>query len=102
MNLGNFSSREFYVRIYVPVLLCAIESEIGEKAMWNWLRTMLLEKTELTDYAFLERTFYKSLSKDKNASRITDKFFKSEDSVKYIMEPFLKIPNLEIFIKNSA
>ena len=89
---ADMKGREFYIRIYVPVLLCAIEKEIGEKAMWNWLRTMLLEKTGLTDYAFLERTFCKSQSKDKNAPQIADKFFKSEDSVKYIMETILKNP----------
>jgi len=77
----DFRNRELYVYYYVPVVLLAVEKEVGEKAMWKWLRTMLNTPTDFTDYAFLEKTFMTSFPQ-KDAERIKAKYFDSNEALK--------------------
>jgi hypothetical protein len=42
-----------YRYYYVPLVLTAIEKEIGEDKMWNWLNYMLVHPPVTTDYTFL-------------------------------------------------
>jgi hypothetical protein len=79
-NKNDYHNREFYVYYYVPIMLTAIEKEIGEKAMWKWMRTMLSTKTNFTDYDFFEKTFDASMTDKNKSQRIKEKYFTSAES----------------------
>jgi len=50
-----------YRYAYVPLLLTAIEREVGEDMMWKWIQQLLSYKdTAYTDYAFFKRSFIES------------------------------------------
>ena len=55
-NTADYGNRNLYVYTYVPVIWLAIEKEIGEEQMWQWLHKMLTVKTEQTDYTFMIKT----------------------------------------------
>ncbi len=82
----DFQNREFYVYYYVPIILTAIESEIGEKQMWKWMRTVLLTKTDFTNYAFLEKTLESSLQDKNLLERIKANYLNSDKSLQNAVE----------------
>lgn len=50
-----------YRYAYIPLLLTAIENEIGIDAMWQWIRQILSYKhRERADYSFFKKTFIES------------------------------------------
>ncbi|MES2111476.1 MAG: hypothetical protein V4577_22150 [Bacteroidota bacterium] len=77
----DFGNREYYLYYYTLVLFTAIEKEIGEETMWNWLKTMVTTKTDFTNYAFLESTFDKAVPNKALAERIKGKYFTSDKAL---------------------
>jgi len=77
----EYEDRELYVYYYAPVIFMAIEKEIGEKKMMDWLVTVLKSKTELTDYKFLVSTLSQSLKNEKQVQLIRSKYFESNDAL---------------------
>lgn len=51
---------EYYRYRYAPLMLAAIEKEIGEEAMWEWMREVIESGGQLTDYGFLLSSFAKA------------------------------------------
>ena len=50
-----------YRYAYVPLLLTAIEREIGSEKMWMWIQQIIsYQDRELTNYAFFKRSFIES------------------------------------------
>ncbi|WP_164674922.1 M1 family metallopeptidase [Anditalea andensis] len=50
-----------YRYAYVPLLLTAIEKEIGNDSMWLWIQQLISYKdTEYSDYAFFKKSFIQS------------------------------------------
>lgn len=80
-NKGDLKNREFYAYYYAPIIFTAIEKEIGEKKMWSWLRNILNTPTELTDYAFFEKTFDAAVTNKTEAERIKAKYFQSAEAL---------------------
>lgn len=78
---GDIKDREFYVYYYAPIIFTAIEKEIGEKKMWQWMRNMLNTKTELTDYDFFEKTFNLAVNDKAKSNAIKAKYFSSPDAL---------------------
>ncbi len=78
----DYKVREYYLYYFAPIILIAIEKEIGEKAMLHWLNIMLNTKTDFTDYPFMERTFLAAQSDKLNAKILTSKYFSSPDALK--------------------
>lgn len=74
---ADYKNRELYVYYYAPVLYLAIEKEIGEQKMWEWMKALLETKTERTNYAFFDNTLSTVLKNDKQMQLIRDKYFKS-------------------------
>ncbi|PTB91162.1 hypothetical protein C9994_16045, partial [Marivirga lumbricoides] len=48
------NSEGSYSYAYFPVILLAIEQEIGEQKMWEWMKSILTTETTFTDYEFLK------------------------------------------------
>lgn len=61
-----------------PVLLAAIEKEIGEKQMWKWMDTLLKTPTVFTNYTFLMSTLKTSLKDDKKFESIRSRYFEDK------------------------
>lgn len=79
--IADFGSQQKYNYDYAPLILTAIEKEIGEEKMWKWLRLILTTKTEFTNYEFLRSTLDKTLGDSTIIDKIDAKYFKSDTSV---------------------
>jgi len=78
---NDYGNRQYYLYCYVPVLLMAIDKEVGEQVMWKWLKTMVNAHPEVTDYDFLLNTF-DSVVPDKNLrEKVRTKYFTSENAL---------------------
>jgi hypothetical protein len=81
MSEKSYHSRELYVYYYTPIILTAIQREIGEKQMWSWLRTILTTPTERTDYAFLVATLSTTLANQTQVKRLVARYFEDEQAL---------------------
>ena len=77
----EYADRELYVYYYAPVIFSAIEKEIGEKLMWQWLAKILKTETTYTNYAFLCSTLQETLQNEPLFEKIKKTYFESEASV---------------------
>ena len=77
----DFKNRNTYVYTYAPILFVAIEKEIGEKKMWQWMNTILQTPTDFTNYDFLMSTLKITLKNDKQFENIINTYFNSEKSI---------------------
>jgi hypothetical protein len=78
---ADYNSRELYLYYFTPIVLTAVEKEIGEEAMWAWLRTMVGTRTDFTDYAFFESTFDKAVRDTAKAAEVKRKYFTSDQAL---------------------
>jgi hypothetical protein len=74
-------SREYYLYYYAPLLLTAIEKEIGEKTMWQWLSAMAKSRNDHADYSFLAESFKRSVTDPSLQEKILTKYFQSPDAL---------------------
>ena len=51
---------ETYRYRYTPLLLTAIEREIGESRMWEWIRVVINSEPQITDMQFFKSTLLKA------------------------------------------
>jgi hypothetical protein len=77
----SYNSRELYVYYYTPIILTAIQREIGEKQMWSWLRTILTTPTERTDYSFLVTTLSATLANQNQLRKIVARYFEDDQAL---------------------
>jgi hypothetical protein len=88
---SDYKNRELYVYYYAPLMFSAIEKEIGEKKMWEWIKLLLQSPAVFTNYSFIEQTL-NSVLKDKNKlGLLREKYFDSESSPQNIVST-LNIP----------
>ncbi|GGF28696.1 hypothetical protein GCM10011383_45530 [Hymenobacter cavernae] len=66
---------------YTPIILTAIQREIGEKQMWAWLRTLLVTPTERTDYQFLFNTLNVTLNDPHQAKTLAARYFNDDQAL---------------------
>ncbi|MCW8834077.1 MAG: hypothetical protein OQK09_08335 [Colwellia sp.] len=62
---SDYGNRNLYVYTYAPIIWLAVEKEIGEEKMWQWLNKMLTVKTEQTNYEFMIEALASVIEKDK-------------------------------------
>lgn len=77
----NYNNRELYLYFYAPIILVAIEKEIGNEQMWKWLNTILTTSSEFTNYDFLISTLRQTLKNDKKLNILKTKYFDSNKSL---------------------
>jgi len=78
---ADYGNREYYLYYYAPVLFLAIEKEIGEQAMWKWLKAMVATKSDHTNYKFLLNTFDNTVTDPGIREKIINKYFISENAL---------------------
>jgi hypothetical protein len=84
-SISNIENRELFVYHYAPLMLVAIEKEIGSRKMWDWLINILNTKTVYTNYDFLCFTLQKTVSNENTVFKIVDNYFSSEQSMQNIL-----------------
>ena len=52
---SDYKNRELYVYYYAPLIFSAIEKEIGEEKMWEWIKALLQSPAVFTNYSFLNK-----------------------------------------------
>ena len=76
-----YGNRELYVYYYTPLLLSALQRDLGDELMWAWLRAILTTPTERTDYAFLVRTLTATLGDPTRAKQLAARYFEDEHAL---------------------
>ncbi len=77
----DFKNYYRYAYDYFPLILLAIEQEIGEKKMWKWAKNLLTTKANFTDYEFLKNTLTKTINNPEKSKEIIKRFFISDKSL---------------------
>lgn len=78
---ADYSDREYYVYYYAPLVLLAVEKEIGEKKMYDWMRNLLQAKTTFTNYDFFLSTLKSAVKDDKKFGQIVSKYFEGDKTL---------------------
>jgi len=78
---NDYWNREYYLYNYTPTLFTAIEREIGEKAMWQWLRIMALSKNDHSDYSFMANALKKTSIDKPMQEKIINNYFQSPNAL---------------------
>ncbi len=87
-NIGNYSdfgNYYAYAYNYFPTILLAIEKEVGQTKMFEWVNNLLITKANFTDFLFLKSTLEKTIGK-KKADILTTKYLTSEKALKNALE----------------
>lgn len=77
---NDYKNRELYVYYYAPLLFLAIQKEIGEDKMREWMKSLLLSPTVFTDYTFFEQTLKNTLHDQIKFNLLFEKYFNSDNS----------------------
>ncbi len=77
----DYKERELYVYYYTPIIFSAIEKEIGEEKMWEWIKALLQSPTAMTNYAFLEQTLNKVVNDKNRFESLREKYFRCEHTL---------------------
>ena len=74
-----------YRYAYVPMLLTAIEYEIGNERMWQWIQQLIAYKaTAYSDYAFFKKSFIDSGMTERQFTDLEAKFINGPKTGFYI------------------
>jgi hypothetical protein len=77
---SDYGNRNLYVYTYAPIIWLAIEKEIGEEKMWQWLNKMLTVKAEQTDYKFMIETLA-SVIKEEQLNFIINTYLSNKNAI---------------------
>jgi hypothetical protein len=73
----DYGNRELYVYYYAPIIFSAIEKEIGQEKMWEWIKTLLQSPAVFTNYAFFEQALNKVITDKTRFGLLREKYFSS-------------------------
>jgi len=85
-NENDYGNREYYLYYYAPVLLMAIEKEIGRPAMWKWLNAMVASRPDHANYDFLLNSFVNSVADKALGEKVVAKYFTSDKALQNARE----------------
>jgi hypothetical protein len=77
----DYNNRELYVYYYAPLIFSAIEREIGDEKMWEWIKALLQSPAVMTNYIFLEQTLNKVVNDKNRFELLREKYFSSEHTL---------------------
>ena len=79
---------ETYRYQYIPLLLTALEQQVGQEQVWKWLRTILGKKDPITNYAFFKNSLLESGVTDETFTAFEDKYLSSANSLPNLLTLF--------------
>ncbi len=77
---NDYQNRELYVYYYAPIIFSAIEREIGEANMWEWMKSLLQSPAVRTNYLFFEQALHSVVNDNNRFALLRDKYFSSENA----------------------
>ncbi|TDX00385.1 M1 aminopeptidase family protein [Dinghuibacter silviterrae] len=77
----DYGDRELYVYYYAPLLFSALEKEIEEDKMWEWIRALLQSPMVFTNYTFIEETLSKVVNNETRFAVLREKYFTSDHAL---------------------
>ena len=78
---SDYVNRELYVYYFAPVIFSAIEKEIGEEKMWQWIKGLLQTPTVFTNYKFFEQTLNKVVNDKNKFDALKEKYLSSDGAL---------------------
>ena len=75
-----------YVYNYFPTILLAIEKEIGETTMFEWVKKILITDANITDFQFLKNTLEKTIGNKSKSDMIIAKYLTSDKANENALE----------------
>lgn len=75
---SDYYNRELYVYYYAPLIFSAIEKEIGQEKMWEWIKLLLQSPAVFTNYSFFEETLNKVVNDKSKLALLREKYFSSD------------------------
>jgi len=78
---SDYKNRELYVYYYAPLIFSAIEKEIGEEKMWEWIKSLLQTPVAMTNYTFIEQTLSKAVNDKTRFNLLREKYFTTENTL---------------------
>lgn len=98
----DYVNRELYSYYYAPLLFSAIEKEIGQEKMWEWMKSLLISPTITTNYSFFEQTLKKAVNDNARFGRLFERYFNSDSSFQHIVSTLnIKTDELNITKKET-
>jgi len=79
---NDYQDRELYVYYYAPVIFSAIEKEIGEEKMWEWIKSLLQTPTVFTNYTFFEQTLGNVVKDKSKLESLRSSYLSSPNALK--------------------
>lgn len=76
---------ENYRYNYIPLLLTALEKEIGKEKMWNWLNSVLKSKNVKTNYAFFKSSLMQIGLTQDEFEHFENIYIKSQNSINNVI-----------------
>lgn len=77
----DYKDRELYVYYYAPLIFLAIENEIGENKMWEWMKSLLQSPAVISNYTFFEQTLNKVVNDKNKFELLREKYFNSDHTL---------------------
>jgi len=91
----DYKDRELYVYYYAPLIFAAIERDIGEDKMWEWIKALLQSPAVMTNYTFLEQTLKKVVNDNNKFELLFSKYLNSDQSLNNVIST-LKLKSNEM------
>ncbi len=78
---SDYADRELFVYYYAPLIFLAIEKEIGETKMWEWMSALLKQPSTFTNYAFFEQTLKAAVNNKAGFELIREQYLASPQAL---------------------
>lgn len=75
---------------YIPLLISALENQIGQKNVWKWLNYVLESKNVKTNYHFFNKSLLESGITEKEFNDFENYYIKADNAKKNLIESFNK------------
>lgn len=79
---------ETYRYQYIPLMLTALERQIGREQMWKWLKTILVTPNPTTNYALFRSTLLQSGVNEKTIEAFEKTYLESDDGLPNLIAQF--------------
>ena len=76
---------------YIPLLISALENQIGQKNVWKWLNYVLESKNVKTNYHFFKKSLLESGVTEKEFNDFENYYIKADNAKKNVIESFNKL-----------
>ena len=72
--------------MFVPLMLLAMEKEIGEEAMWAWMKQAINSDGQVTDYDFLLSSFSRAGIPQDTIDFLVRQYIEGENAKQHILD----------------